>query len=85
MGTLRTYNYAVDLGEKMAEALGYDPNTIFRVIVDCKAGELPLVYVETYATDKMLDLDWGKGLKGAAIEVLDATEEYKAQKNGRRV
>lgn len=74
----------MDLGDKIAEALGYDPHTIYRIIVDCRSnGDAAKVYIETYATEQMLDLDWSRGLEGASIEVLDATEEHKAGKEGR--
>ena len=42
-----------------------------RVIVDCEAGSLAMVYIESFASDKLLDLDWAKGLRGAEIKVLD--------------
>ena len=45
-----------------------------RVIVDCEAGSLATVYIESFASDKLLDLDWARGLRGAHIQILDKGE-----------
>ena len=61
------------LGTAIAEALGVDG--VHRLIVDCQACCVPMVYVEMYAGDKMLDLDWAKGLRGAEVKILDKPPE----------
>ena len=59
------------LGMAIVNALGMDHREVRRVIIDCDAGALSMVYVEAYASEKMLDLDWSKGLEGAEITILE--------------
>jgi len=60
------------LGLAILEAIGLPEQfPARRVIVDCEAGSLAVVYIESFASDKLLDLDWAKGLRGAEIKVLD--------------
>ena len=63
------------LGLAIAETLGIDGRTLYRLIVDCRAGCFPTVYIEMYGSDQMLDLDWAKGLKGAEVKILDKPTE----------
>lgn len=59
----------MELTQAICEALGLDPWLVRRVIIDINAddpGPLP-VYVEMYGTDKLLEVDWAAGLKGAEI------------------
>ena len=60
------------LGLAILEAIGLPEKfPARRVIVDCEVGSLVTVYIESFASDKLLDLDWAKGLRGAEIKVLD--------------
>ena len=59
------------LGMAICDALDMDWQRISRVIIDCQAGSVAMVYLETYASGKTLDLDWSKGLKGAEITILE--------------
>jgi hypothetical protein len=58
-------------GLQLCEALGLDPGQTGRIIVDVPPTGAIKVYVEMYASEKVLDLDWSKGLQGAEITVLD--------------
>jgi len=60
-----------DLGMAIQKALGLDDLAVRRIIVDCEATRWPMVYVELFGSTEMLQVDWAKGLVGAAIEVLD--------------
>jgi len=66
----------LDLGMILCEALELDPNLVRRIIVDVKysAGELVCVYVEMYGSDKLLEIDWAEGLKGAQIKEVGKCE-----------
>lgn len=59
------------LGMAICNALGIDHLGARRIIIDCQAGCLAMAYIETYASEKMLDLNWSKGLEGAKIEILE--------------
>ena len=60
------------LGLAIMEAIGLpELFPVRRIIVDCEAGSLAMVYLESFASDKLLDLDWAKGLRGAEIKILD--------------
>ena len=61
------------LGELICQAIGINPDQVRRVIVDCEAENLIMVYVEMYGGKALLDIDWAKGLKGAQVQVLEAS------------
>lgn len=65
----------MDVGTVICEALGLEANTVKQIIIDIDSDAPIRVYVEMYATDWILDLDWAKGLKGAEVTVLDKAEE----------
>ena len=70
-----------ELAKAIARAAGVDPNGVYRIILDCCAdGSAAKLYVETYASTEMLELDWSKGLHGAAIEILEADEAHIEEK-----
>ena len=60
------------LGLAILEAIGLPEQfPVRRIIVDCEAGSIVTVYIESFASDKLLDLDWAKGLRGAEITILE--------------
>jgi hypothetical protein len=63
-----------DLGVKVCEALDLPVDQVRRVIIDIPASGAVLVYVELFASESILDLDWNKGLQGAQVTILDKTK-----------
>ena len=58
-----------DFEEQVCEALGLDSSKVTRIIIDLDVrnyGPTP-VYVEMIADERILALDWSKGLEGAEI------------------
>ena len=56
------------LGMAVCEAMGIDPHRTGRIILDLGVGFEPVkVYVEMIGDDRLLSVDWSKGLKGAVI------------------
>jgi L-alanine-DL-glutamate epimerase-like enolase superfamily enzyme len=57
------------LAVQVCEALGLDPGTVVRLIIDldCRdPGPIP-VYVQMCGTKEMLEIDWEAALKGAKV------------------
>jgi hypothetical protein len=48
------------------EALGADPNTTVRVVVDIQAGQPPIVYIEQIGDERVIDIV--QALNGVEIE-----------------
>lgn len=58
-----------DFQMQVCEALGLDPGRVGRIIIDLdcnNCGPIP-IYVEMIGDDRLLSVDWGKGLEGAKI------------------
>ena len=62
-----------DICELLCTALGLNPDYVKRVVLDVNAGHLVMVYVEMYASYKMLDIDWGM-LGNVEIKILDKAD-----------
>ena len=56
------------LGLAILEALGIDKFLVRRLIVDCQAGCLPTVYIESIDDDAMYDINWGLLLQDAEVK-----------------
>jgi hypothetical protein len=56
----------------VGEALGLDPNTVFRFIIDAQLWEPVKVYVEMIASSKILDVNLSK--IPFEIEIIDKGE-----------
>jgi hypothetical protein len=59
---------------QLCKALGLPVNMVHRIVLDVQVGKPIIAYAELYGSDNVLDLDWGKGLQGASVTVLDKTE-----------
>lgn len=58
-----------DFQMQVCKALGLNPSRTSRIIIDLdcnNCGPIP-IYVEMIGDDRLLFLDWGKGLEGAEI------------------
>lgn len=66
-----------ELETQLCNALGVDITKTKRIIIDLDCQNiLVMVYVEMYASNKILDVDWGV-LGGAKIKILEANEAQK--------
>ena len=74
MATERQPMLSEVLAEAICKALGIESGEVLRVIVDCKSGCLAVVYVEMLGSDQLLDFDWGRGLSGADVKILDKSQ-----------
>lgn len=64
---------ADDLSTKVCQALGIDPGTVARLIIDCQAGEPVFVHVQLVGSMKLLEIDWGELIEATGgINVVDA-------------
>lgn len=54
------------------EAAGVIPNKTRRVIIDAQVGDVVMLYVEMYASNKMLDFTPAEaGMLGARVRIID--------------
>ena len=60
------------LAEVLCKALEIDERKVRRIIIDCDATrpDPAVVYIEMWASNKILELDWSTHLEGAKIEIL---------------
>lgn len=60
------------LGRAILQALGLtELLPVRRIILDCSVDSLVMVYIEGFASEKILELDWAKGLEAAEIKIVD--------------
>ena len=63
------------LGQVLLQALGLSEQyPARRIIVDCEAGSVVMVYIECFASNEILDVSWAENLRGAQIQILDKGE-----------
>jgi len=62
-----------DLGAAVCEALGVNATEVERIIIDIDSRDaVPIhAYVQMIVTDRILNVDWAAGLKGAEITILN--------------
>lgn len=60
-----------ELAREVCKALDIDPCLTRRIILDFPYEGPVLAYVEMYASNKILKVDWAAGLSCAEIKVLD--------------
>ena len=64
-GVIGTHDFQI----QVCEVLGLNSSRVARIIIDLDCdnyGPIP-IYVEMIGDDRLLSVDWGKGLKGAEI------------------
>lgn len=61
----------LELAEQLCKALDLPAGQTRRIIIDVQYDCAGMVYVEMLGSQKILDLDWGKGLSGAKVSVID--------------
>lgn len=60
-----------EFAKRLCEALGVPYGMTRRIVLDVGTDCAITAYVEMYASKQVIDLDWGKGLHGATVTVLD--------------
>jgi len=64
--------HGLEFVEQLCEALGLPVQQTRRIIIDVQYDCTVSVYAEMYGSQKILDLDWDKGLAGAKVSIIDA-------------
>jgi len=68
---VKIINY--DFTNKLCEALGLSGAYVRRMVIDTgNPGDAITIYTESFASDKLLQVDWS-ALKGLDIEVIDVS------------
>jgi hypothetical protein len=67
------------LGLAILEVLGLEGFPARRVIIDCGVRNAAMVYIEAFANDKILKLDWVEGLEGAEIKILAKEPDWEPE------
>lgn len=55
------------LGEPLCAALGLDPNTTRRIVLDVQPNALVVAYVELAGDERLLDIKWGECLSPEVV------------------
>lgn len=64
--------HGLEFVEQLCKALDLPVGQTRRIIIDVQHNCAVVVYAEMFASRKILDLDWDKGLGGAKVSVIDA-------------
>jgi hypothetical protein len=58
---------AMELGKLIANAVGLEVDRVQRIIIDIQVNCPVRLFVEMIGDERLLSMDWGKGLTGAEI------------------
>lgn len=66
--------YAGEFLELLSKTLGLPP-LLRHVVIDVEYGKFPIIYIETFADERLLNIDWAGHLKGTEIKIVRASEQ----------
>lgn len=70
----------VEYGEllnNIAEAVGADPSLIRRIVVDVQIGHPVFVFIESFGSKQLLNVNWAGDLKDTQVVVTNLGSEKK--------
>lgn len=67
-----TYKNAKAFGTALCEALGIDASGVSRIVIDVDVySPAPArIYVQMWASDKVLNIDWQQFVQGTSVQVI---------------
>jgi hypothetical protein len=58
------------IAPQIAEALGLDPRTVRRIVLDLNVG-IVMAYVELYGDNRLIEINWAGGLSDTKVVFAD--------------